>query len=213
MRQWFGGLAPILACGLAALAVAACSSGPSATIIDNTTPSATAPVTTGATPVAFAGQPATNDPANTLILELKTGKVTIRLRPDLAPKHVERIKTLAKQGFYNGLTFHRVIPGFMAQTGDPKGDGTGGSSLPDVPAEFTPTAFERGTVGAARSNDPNSANSQFFIVYKHSPFLNSQYTVWGNVVDGMQFVDGVAKGEPPANPDKIIKMYLASDAK
>ncbi len=220
MRQWFGGLVLALTCGLSLLSVTACSSGPQATIIDNTVPAAGAagapgsPVTTGATPVAaaFAAQPSGNDPSNTLILELKTGKVTIRLRPDLAPKHVERVKTLAKQGFYNGLTFHRVIPGFMAQTGDPKGDGTGGSSLPDVPAEFTPTAFERGTVGAARSNDPNSANSQFFICFKHSPFLNSQYTVWGNVVDGMQFVDTIAKGEPPAVPDKIVKMYLASDA-
>lgn len=220
MRHWIGRLAPMLACGLATLVVTACSSGPTATIIDNTAPVAAAPVTTGVTtggtgitPVAFAATAGETDPSNTLIMELKTGKVTIRLRPDLAPKHVERIKTLTKQGFYNGLTFHRVIPGFMAQTGDPKGDGTGGSQLPDVPAEFTPTAFERGTVGAARSTDPNSANSQFFICFKHSPFLNSQYTVWGTVVDGMQFVDQVAKGEPPPVPDKIVKMYLASDAK
>ncbi len=169
-------------------------------------------MTTGATPAAYAAAPATNDPSNTLILELKTGKVTIRLRPDLAPKHVERIKTLTKQGFYNGLTFHRVIPGFMAQTGDPRGDGTGGSQLPDVAAEFTPTAFERGTIGAARSDSPNSANSQFFICFKHSPFLNGNYTVWGNVVDGMQFVDQIAKGEPPPVPDKIVKMYLADGA-
>ena len=170
------------------------------------------PVFSGELPT-FDTDAAPSDPSNTLVLELKTGKVTIRLRPDLAPKHVERVKTLTKQGFYNGLTFHRVIPGFMAQTGDPKGDGTGGSSLPDVPSEFTPTAFERGTIGAARSNDPNSANSQFFICFKHSPFLNGQYTVWGNVVDGMQFVDQIAKGEPPPVPDKIVKMYLASDAK
>lgn len=153
-----------------------------------------------------------NDPANMVVLELKTGKVTIRLRPDLAPKQVERFKMLVNEGFYNGLKWHRVIPGFMAQTGDPKGNGTGGSKYPDLPAEFTPTSFERGTLGAARSGSPNSANSQFFICFKHSPFLNSQYTVWGNVVDGMQFVDTIAKGEPPAVPDKIIKMYLASDA-
>jgi peptidylprolyl isomerase len=215
MRQWFGGLA----LGFVALVVAACGGGPSATIIDNTVPAATASpagmttgTTAGITPVAYA-QAASNDPENTLILELKGGKVTIRLRPDLAPKHVERVKTLTKQGFYNGLKFHRVIPGFMAQTGDPKGDGTGGSQLPDVPAEFTPTAFERGTIGAARANDPNSANSQFFICFKHSPFLNNQYTVWGNVVDGMQYVDQITPGEPPANPDKIVKMYLASDAR
>jgi peptidylprolyl isomerase len=220
MRQWFSGLAM----GLMLLTAAACSSGPSATIIDNTAPptanaaipaaAATggAPMTTGATPAAYAAAPATNDPSNTLILELKTGKVTIRLRPDLAHKHVERIKTLTKQGFYNGLTFHRVIPGFMAQTGDPRGDGTGGSQLPDVAAEFTPTAFERGTIGAARSDSPNSANSQFFICFKHSPFLNGNYTVWGNVVDGMQFVDQIAKGEPPPVPDKIVKMYLADGA-
>lgn len=220
MQRWFGGLA----LGLVVL-LTACSSGPSATIIDNTVPPPQAQaaagtsgafVTTGTTAapgaMAEAAAPAGGDPGNTLILELKTGKVTIRLRPDLAPKHVERIKTLTKQGFYNGLKFHRVIPGFMAQTGDPKGDGTGGSQLPDVPAEFTPTAFERGTVGAARANDPNSANSQFFICFKHSPFLNGQYTVWGNVVDGMQFVDQIAKGEPPPQPDVIVRMYLAGDA-
>jgi peptidylprolyl isomerase len=223
MQRWFGGLA----LGLVLL-LAACSSGPSATIIDHTAPPApastaatgAAPATSGAmvttgatgTDIAQAAAPGGNDPENTLIMELKTGKVTIRLRPDLAPKHVARVKELTKQGFYNGLTFHRVIPGFMAQTGDPKGDGTGGSQLPDVPAEFTPTAFERGTIGAARANDPNSANSQFFICFKHSSFLNGQYTVWGNVVSGMEHVDQVAKGEPPPNPDKIIKMYLGSDA-
>jgi peptidylprolyl isomerase len=172
-----------------------------------------APIVTATTANAAAPLPAVNDPANTLILELKTGKVTIRLRPDLAPLHVARIKELTRQGFYNGLKWHRVIPGFMAQTGDPRGDGTGGSKLPDVKAEFTPTAFERGTLGAARANDPDSANSQFFICFKHSPFLNGQYTVFGNVVDGMQYVDQIAKGEPPPAPDTIIKMYLASDAK
>jgi peptidylprolyl isomerase len=157
------------------------------------------------------------DPANTLILELKTGKVTIQLRPDLAPKHVERVKLLAKEGFYNGLKFHRVIAGFMAQTGDPTGTGTGGSKYPDLPAEFTPTPFERGTIGAARTSDPNSANSQFFICFTHTPHLNGQYTVWGKVVDGMQHVDQLKKGEPGSGrvsePDTIAKAYLLADAK
>jgi peptidylprolyl isomerase len=152
------------------------------------------------------------DPQNTLIIELKTGKVTIALRPDLAPKHVERVKKLAREGFYNGVKFHRVIAGFMAQTGDPTGTGTGGSKYPDLPAEFTPTPFERGTVGAARTSNPNSANSQFFICFTHTPSLNGQYTVWGRVVDGMANVDQVAKGEPPANPDKMLKVYVLADA-
>lgn len=160
-------------------------------------------VTTGAT---------ANDPSNTAILELKNGKVTIRLRPDLAPKHVERFKMLVNEGFYNGLKFHRVIPGFMAQTGDPQGTGAGGSKYPDLPAEFSATAFERGTLGAARTSDPNSANSQFFITFTHTPHLNGQYTVFGQVVDGMQFVDQIAKGEPPPKPDVIVKMYMATAA-
>jgi len=153
-----------------------------------------------------------DDPSNTLILELKGGKVTIKLRPDLAPKHVERVKMLAREGFYNGLKWHRVIPNFMAQTGDPLGTGAGGSKYPDLPAEFSGVPFERGTVGAARTSDPNSANSQFFICFTHTPNLNGQYTVWGQVVDGMIAVDKIAKGEPPPNPDIIIKAYLASDA-
>jgi len=151
------------------------------------------------------------DPENTLILELKSGKVTIQLRPDIAPKHVERIKTLTREGFYNGITFHRVIPGFMAQTGDPTGTGAGGSELPDVPAEFTLTPFERGTLGAARTPDPDSANSQFFICFTHTPNLNGQYTVFGKVIDGMTNVDAIAKGEPPPTPDKIIRMYVLAD--
>jgi cyclophilin family peptidyl-prolyl cis-trans isomerase len=151
------------------------------------------------------------EPSSTLILELKSGKVTIKLRPDLAPKHVERVRQLAKEGFYNGLKFHRVIAGFMAQTGDPLGTGEGGSAYPDLAAEFTPTPFERGTVGAARTADPNSANSQFFICYAPAPHLNGQYTVWGQVVHGMELVDQIAKGEPPPNPDVIVKMYLAED--
>ena len=152
------------------------------------------------------------DVSNTLIMELTTGKVVIKLRPDIAPRHVERVKQLVNEGFYNGLKFHRVIPGFMAQTGDPKGTGEGGSKYPDLPAEFTPTAFERGTIGAARTGNPNSANSQFFICFTHTPHLNGQYTVWGQVVEGMQLVDGLAKGEPPSKHDVIVKMYLATDA-
>ncbi len=153
------------------------------------------------------------DPQNTLVIELKTGKVLIGLRPDIAPKHVERVKTLAKQGFYNGIVFHRVIGGFMAQTGDPTGTGTGGSKLGNVQAEFTNTPFERGTIGAARSQSPNSADSQFFICFAQSSFLNGQYTVWGKVIEGMDHVDKIAKGEPPATPDKMLKVYLLADAK
>lgn len=172
---------------------------------------AAAPPATGAGSMVTTGAVA-NDPANTVILELKTGKVTIKLRPDLAPKHVERFKMLINEGFYNGLKFHRVIPGFMAQTGDPQGTGAGGSKYPDLPAEFTPTAFERGTLGAARTGNPNSANSQFFITFTHAPHLNGQYTVFGQVVDGMQHVDQIAKGEPPPVPDTIVKMYMAPAA-
>jgi peptidylprolyl isomerase len=156
-------------------------------------------------------------PDNTLYLDLKDGRVVIELRPDLAPKHVERIKKLVKEGFYDGLTFHRVITGFMAQTGDPKGDGTGGSKYPNLPAEFSQTSFKRGTVGAARSGNPNSANSQFFICLEDAPHLNGSYTVWGQVTDGMQLVDRIKKGNGGSgqvfNPDKIIKMQLASDAR
>jgi peptidylprolyl isomerase len=161
--------------------------------------------------VPAAAQTPKLDPANTLIIELKTGKVTIQLRPDLAPKHVERVKTLARQGFYDGIVFHRVIKGFMAQTGDPTGTGTGGSKLGNVPAEFTPTPFQRGTIGAARTQDPNSANNQFFICFTHTPFLNGNYTVWGQVVDGMNHVDQIALGEPPPKPDKMLKVYVQAD--
>ncbi len=143
-----------------------------------------------------------------LVMELKTGKVRIKLRPDLAPKHVERVKMLVGEKFYDGLKFHRVIPGFMAQTGDPQGTGQGGSKYPDLAQEFTLTAFERGTIGAARTADPNSANSQFFICFTHTPHLNGKYTVWGQVIEGMEHVDKLAPGEPPANPDKIMRMYL-----
>ena len=166
---------------------------------------------------AEAAPSANLDPENTLIMELKTGKVTIQLRPDIAPKHVERIKKLTREGFYNGIVFHRVISGFMAQTGDPTGTGSGGSKYPDVPAAFTPTPFERGTIGAARTANPDSANSQFFICFTHTPHLNGQYTVWGKVVDGMTHIDNVKKGEPGSgsvsNPDKIIKMSVMADGK
>jgi len=149
---------------------------------------------------------------NTLYLDLAAGRVVIQMRPDLAPKHVARIKELAREGFYDGIIFHRVIPGFMAQTGDPTGTGRGGSDKPNLPAEFSDQPFVRGTVGMARTSDPNSANSQFFIMFAPAPSLNGQYTVWGQVVDGMQYVDQIAKGEPPAHPDKIIKMQVAADA-
>ena len=155
----------------------------------------------------------TPDPQNTLVIELKTGKVLIKLRPDLAPKHVERAKTLAKQGFYNGLKFHRVIDGFMAQTGDPQGTGAGGSSLPDLSAEFTREPYKRGSVGAARTPDPNTANSQFFICYEGCRPLTGQYSLWGEVIEGMEHVDKIARGEPPARPDVMVKVYLLADAK
>jgi peptidylprolyl isomerase len=160
--------------------------------------------------VAWAQAP---DPQNTLVIELKTGKVLVKLRPDLAPKHVERVKMLAKQGFYNGLKFHRVIHGFMAQTGDPKGTGMGGSSLPDLPAEFSPEPYKRGSVGAARTQNPNSANSQFFICYDGCGPLTGQYTLWGQVVEGMENVDKITRGEPPPTPDVMQKVYLLADAK
>ena len=148
---------------------------------------------------------------DTLYMDLEDGRVVIELRPDLAPKHVARIKELTREGFYDGIVFHRVIPGFMAQTGDPTGTGRGGSDRPDLPAEFSNEPFVRGTVGMARTSDPNSANSQFFINYAETPHLNGQYTVWGQVVEGMEHLDQIAKGEPPANPDKIVKMQVASD--
>jgi peptidylprolyl isomerase len=150
-----------------------------------------------------------DDKTNTAILELKDGKVTIQLRPDIAPKHVARVKELIGEGFYDGLKFHRVIDGFMAQTGDPDGTGYGGSGK-NIPAEFSKAPFKRGTVGAARSSDPDSADSQFFICFDDASFLNGQYTVWGEVTDGMDFVDKIAKGEPPRKPDTIVKFTLAA---
>jgi len=157
------------------------------------------------------------DLENTLYLDLKDGRVVIEMRPDVAPKHVARIKELTRQGFYNGLVFHRVIDGFMAQTGDPTGTGAGGSGKP-LAAEFNKEPFERGTLGMARAQDPDSADSQFFICFAPSEFLNGQYTVWGKVTTGMEFVDKIKKGDQAANgqvdsPDKIIKMQVAADVK
>ena len=153
------------------------------------------------------------NPANTLNLELSNGgKVVIQMRPDLAPQHVERIQTLVRQGFYNGLKFHRVIPGFMAQGGDPKGDGSGGSSLPDLKAEFTTIPYFRGTVAAARADNPDSANSQFFIMFGPNMGLEKKYTVWGRVTSGMDAVDKIAVGEPPPQPTTIVRAYLSDAA-
>jgi peptidylprolyl isomerase len=149
------------------------------------------------------------NPANHLFIDLSSGgTVEIVLRPDLAPHHIERIQTLVRSGFYNGLTFHRVIPGFMAQGGDPKGTGEGGSDLPDLKAEFTSVPFLRGTVGAARASSPDSANSQFFIMFAPNASLDGNYTVIGRVVKGMDAVDAIAPGEPPAEPTKIVRAYL-----
>jgi peptidylprolyl isomerase len=150
------------------------------------------------------------DADNTLIMETSKGVVKIALRPDLAPKHVAQIKALVAKHFYDGIIFHRVIDGFMAQTGDPTGTGMGGSDLPDIPAEFSKTHFARGTLGMARAQDPNSANSQFFIMFADGGFLDGQYTVWGEVSDGMAVIDKINRGEPPKSPDKIVKMRLAS---
>jgi len=150
------------------------------------------------------------DNANTLTLSLSTGgDVVIRLRPDLAPGHVERIAGLASDGFYDGVVFHRVIPGFMAQGGDPTGTGTGGSKLPDLKAEFNSEPHVRGTCSMARTASPNTANSQFFICFDDASFLDRQYTVWGNVESGMEFVDALPVGEPPRDPGKIIKATVA----
>jgi len=152
------------------------------------------------------------DAENTLILTLDGGDVVIRLRPDLAPGHVERIKTLTREGFYDGVVFHRVIPGFMAQGGDPTGSGMGGSKLPDLKAEFSAEPHVRGVCSMARAQNPNSANSQFFICFDDATFLDRQYTVWGEVTEGMEHVDALPKGEPPRTPGKINKARIAADA-
>ena len=175
-------------------------------------------LTVSASPLSLAAPPSSPvDLQNTIYLDTKDGRITILLRPDLAPKHVEQIKTLTKRGFYNGVVFHRVIDGFMAQTGDPTGTGRGGSDLPNIPAEFSDELFKRGIVGMARSQDPNSANSQFFICFAEAPFLDHKYTVIGQVTSGMDVVDKIKKGSKQENgkvenPDKIIKMQLATEA-
>ncbi|SNT72647.1 peptidylprolyl isomerase [Paracoccus seriniphilus] len=163
------------------------------------------------------------DPENTIIIELKDGPVVIELLPDVAPQHTGRMKELARAGKYDNVAFHRVIDGFMAQTGDvahanmesgwnPGRAGTGGSDLPDLPAEFSKLPHDRGTIGAARSANPNSANSQFFINFNDNHFLNGQYTVYGRVIEGMEHVDKIQRGEPPASPDRMISVKVAADA-
>jgi len=151
------------------------------------------------------------DPENTLIIDTTKGKVVIELRPDLAPKHVERIKQLARENFYDGIVFHRVIDGFMAQTGCPQGRGTGGSKYPNLPAEFNKESHQRGVCSMARATNPDSANSQFFICFDDASFLDKQYTVWGKVIEGMENVDKLARGEPPRAPDKMNTVRVAAD--
>jgi peptidylprolyl isomerase len=166
--------------------------------------------------LVFAGTANAADPENTIYLDLPAGRVVIALRPDLAPATCARIKALVRQGFYDGLTFHRVIAGFMAQTGDPRGNGTGGSGL-SLDAEFSSEPFVRGTVAMARASDPNSADSQFFIMFARAPSLDGKYTIWGQVVSGMRYVDQIKKGDPAnngtvADPDRIGRMRVAADA-
>ena len=151
------------------------------------------------------------DPENALLLETTQGRIVIELRPDLAPKHVERLKQLARENFYDGVAFHRVIEGFMAQTGCPHGTGTGGSSHPDLEAEFNSEPHVRGVCSMARSASPNSANSQFFICFDDATFLDNQYTAWGKVIEGMDNVDKIKRGEPVADPDRIVSMRVAVD--
>ena len=164
------------------------------------------------------GQTTELDPENTIYLDLEYGRVVIQLRPDLAPNHVDRFKILARRGFYDGLTWHRVIDGFMAQTGDPVGDGTGESDLPDLEAEFNSAQHVRGSLSMARAASPNSANSQFYLVLDEAPHLDGQYTYFGQVVEGMEFVDQIRKGNPARNgsvsyPDRIVQMQVAADVK
>jgi len=158
--------------------------------------------------------PAGIDKANTIVIDSSKGRIVIKLRTDLAPQHAERIKQLARDGYYNNVPFHRVIEGFMAQTGDGKNfNGTGGSKYPNLAAEFSNVPFKRGVVGMARAGDPNSANSQFFIMFADGSFLNGKYTVVGDVVSGMDVVDKIKRGEPVADPDKMLKVQVASDIK
>ncbi len=151
------------------------------------------------------------DPENTLIMETTHGRVVIEMRPDLAPGHVTHIKELVREGFYDGIKFHRVIEDFMAQTGCPQGTGMGGSDRPDLKAEFNDEPHVRGTASMARAQHPDSANSQFFICFGDTPFLNNQYTVWGKVIEGMENIDKIKKGEPVRDPDEIVSMKVAAD--
>lgn len=151
------------------------------------------------------------DPENTILMETTKGKVVIQLFPDVAPGHVGRIKELARENFYDGIVFHRVIDGFMAQTGDPTGTGMGGSDKPDLKAEFSNTSHGRGTCSMARSQNPNSANSQFFICFDKAPWLDRQYSAWGQVIEGMDAIDQIKRGEPVSDPDKIVTMRVAAD--
>ncbi|MDB5600359.1 MAG: peptidylprolyl isomerase [Xanthobacteraceae bacterium] len=161
-----------------------------------------------------AARPAGTDPQNTILIDTSKGRIVVKLRPDLAPKHAERIKLLAREQYYDNVPFHRVIPGFMAQTGDGQNqNGTGGSKYPELKAEFTNTPFKRGVLGMARAQSNDSANSQFFIMFAEGSFLNGKYTVIGEVVTGMDVVDKLNQGEPPANPDKMVKVQVAADAK
>ena len=166
------------------------------------------PIIAGAFALGLTITLASTASAESIVMKLKCGEVVIKPFNALAPNHVKRIEGLAKKGFYNGLKFHRVIPGFMAQTGDPKGNGTGGSSLPDIKAEFNRVPFDRGVVGMARSNSPDSANSQFFIMFDQGHFLNGKYTAVGKVTKGMDCIDKLNPGEPPKSPDKILKMFV-----
>jgi peptidylprolyl isomerase len=152
-----------------------------------------------------------HDPENLLILETSQGRVVVAMRPELAPRHVDRIRKLVREGFYNGVVFHRVIDGFMAQTGDPTGTGTGGSGV-KLKAEFSGEPHVRGTVSMARSQSPDSADSQFFICFEDAPWLNSQYTVWGTVVEGMQNIDKIKRGEPVSDPDQILSAKIMVDS-
>jgi len=167
-----------------------------------------------ATPAFSQALPAGLDKANAIVIDTTKGRVIVKLRPDLAPKHAERIKQLARDGYYNNVPFHRVIEGFMAQTGDgQRFNGTGGSKYPNLPAEFSNVPFKRGIVGMARASDPNSANSQFFIMFADGSFLNGKYTVVGEVVSGMDVVDKIKRGEPVQDPGKMVKVQVASDIK
>jgi peptidylprolyl isomerase len=210
---------------LAVLAALACAvpafaqqPAPPATAPQSAPKPATAPKP-AAPKAAQAALPKGLDPDNTIFLDTKYGRIIIKLRPDIAPKHAERIKQLAREKFYDNVPFHRVIAGFMAQTGDGQyGNGTGGSKYPDLPAEFSDVPYKRGIVGMARTSDPNSANSQFFIMLAENPGLNNKYTVVGEVVSGMNFVDKIKKGSEAQNgavtdPDKITRMQVAADAK